>query len=349
MIKKHMAALTLGVALATFAPMLTTSVSQAGATSNPSITVAIGSQNWQFGAFYVAQADGLFTKNKVNVNVSSYSASSIMTSLLVSGQIQLGITGATASLQIVEAGEPSQLIFDTGNIGAGADAVISEKSITSISQLKSGTCNLVTQGPGKGSYALAVAWERVNGITNCNSVVAQNVPIQIADAESGSDQAAVVSYGAALPYIDAGLVNLLYNPTTVTKAVAKQMFATQYPAFGVIGLTSTLTANSVAVTRFIKAMREATALLTTKTPAYIAKLVAKSPGWIGTPVSVIEVALKSELSSFPTGKLAGNISAAAWSTALTGFTTWDIAGYSPTLPAIQYGTEINMSYFNKAG
>jgi ABC-type nitrate/sulfonate/bicarbonate transport system substrate-binding protein len=348
MIKKYVAALTLGVALATFAPMLTMPISQAGA-AVPTITVAIGSQNWQFGAFYVAQADGLFTKNKVAVNVSSYSASSIMTSLLVSGQIQLGITSDVASLQIAGAGEPSQLIFNTGNIGAGADAVISAKSITSMSQLTSGTCNVVTQGPGKGSYALMVAWERVNAITNCNSVVAQNVPIQIADVESGSDQAAVVSYGAALPYIDAGLVNLVYNPTTVSKAVAKQMFATPYPAFGVIGLTSTLTANSVAVTRFIKAMREAQAILTTKTPAYIAKLVSRSPGWIGTPVSAIEVALKSEISSFPTGKKAGMISTSAWNTTLAGLVDWDVAGFSPTGSAYQYGTAINMSYFNKAG
>jgi ABC-type nitrate/sulfonate/bicarbonate transport system substrate-binding protein len=348
MIKKHVAALTLGVALATFAPMLTMSASQAGA-AVPTITVAIGSQNWQFGAFYVAQADGLFTKNKVSVSVSSYSASSIMTSLLVSGQIKLGITSDVASLQIAEAGEPSQLIFNTGNIGAGADAVISAKSITSISQLTSGTCNVVTQGPGKGSYALMVAWERVNSITNCSSVVAQNVPIQISDVESGSDQAAVVSYGAALPYINAGLVNLIYNPTTVSKATAKAMFATPYPAFGVIGLPATLKANSVAVTRFIKAMREATAIMTTKSPAYVAKLVSKSPGWVGTPVSAIEVALKSELSSLPTGKTAGIITSSAWSTTLAGLVNWDIAGYTASTPAYQYGTAVNMSYFNKAG
>jgi ABC-type nitrate/sulfonate/bicarbonate transport system substrate-binding protein len=349
MIKKHVAALTIGVALATFAPMFTIPMSQAGAASNPTISVAIGSQNWQFGAFYVAQAYGLFAKNKVNVNVTSYSASSIMTSLLVSGQIQLGITSDVASLQIAQAGEPSQLLFNTGNIGAGADAVISPKSITSVSQLKSGTCNVVTQGPGKGSYALIVAWERVNDITNCGAVVAQNVPIQIADVESGSDQAAAVSYGAAEPYIQAGLVNVLYNPSTVTKAVAKQMFANPYPAFGVIGLTSTLQTNSAAVTRFIKAMRQAQQLLITKTPLAISKVVAKTPGWVGTPVSAVEVSLKSELSSYATGKTAGIITAASWAKTLAGLVDWDIAGYSSTTPAYQYATAINMSYFNKAG
>jgi ABC-type nitrate/sulfonate/bicarbonate transport system substrate-binding protein len=349
MMKKKVAILTMAMALATAGSMIAVPVSQAGAAANPTVNVAIGSQNWQFGAFYVAQAYGLFAKDKVNVKVTSYSASSIMTSLLVSGQIQLGITSDVASLQIAQAGEPSQLLFNTGNIGAGADAVISSKSITSVSQLKTGTCNVVTQGPGKGSYALVVAWERVNDITNCSGVVAQNVPIQIADVESGSDQAAAVSYGAAEPYIQAGLVNVLYNPSTVTKAVAKKMFATPYPAFGVIGMTSTLKSNSTGVTRFIKAMRQAQQLLNTKTPLVISKAVAKTPGWVGTPVSAVEVSLKAELSSYPTGKTAGIITAAQWKQTLAGLVDWDVAGYSATTPAYQYGTAVNMSYFNKAG
>jgi hypothetical protein len=28
---------------------------------------------------------------------------------------------------------------------------------------------------------------------------------------------------------------------------------------------------------------------------------------------------------------------------------WDIAGYTASTPAYQYGTAVNMSYFNKAG
>jgi ABC-type nitrate/sulfonate/bicarbonate transport system substrate-binding protein len=341
--------MTLAVALVTYAPILKMTASQASAAADPTLSIAIGSQNWQFGAFYVAQADKLFAKDGVNVKVTSYSASSIMTSLIVSGQINLGITSDVGSLQIAGAGEPSQLVFNTGDIGAGAEAVISSKSVTSLAQLKSGTCNIVTQGPGKGSYALMVAWERVNDITNCNSVVAASDATEIAEVESGSDQAAVISYGPTLPYVDAGYVNLLYNPTKVTASVAKQMFPVAYPAFGVIGLTSTLKKDSVGVTRFVKAMRQAEAILTTKTPAYIAKLVAKSPGWVGTPVSAIEVALDSERSSLPTGKTAGEISKSAWAATLAGLVNWDITGYSASTAAYQYGAAVNMTYFNKAG
>jgi hypothetical protein len=66
-------------------------------------------------------------------------------------------------------------------------------------------------------------------------------------------------------------------------------------------------------------------------------------------VSAIEVALKSELSSLPTGKTAGIITSSAWSQTLAGLVNWDVAGYSSTTAAYQYGTAVNMTYFNKAG
>jgi ABC-type nitrate/sulfonate/bicarbonate transport system substrate-binding protein len=312
------------------------------------LNVAVGSTTTSYGAFWVAEAKGLFAKHHVNVNVTSYNASTTTSVLVESGQVTLALFTAPLGMEIASAGKPTWFVYELSNYQAGAQAVITQKSITSMRQLKAlNPCRLATVGAGTLLYGFGHSVIKGFGLSNCQIVPEGTVPEEVSAVASGSVQAAVVPYASAASAVASGAVHLTLNPLKESARLAKTLVPHVYPAFVVFGLRSAISAHKVAVQRFVAALRQANALLLRTPVATLGTMTAGLPAFSGSPASVLAQAWRGTLSQIPSGPSAGFINKKMWRAALNGFASWGIPGYSPHNPAYAYRSIVNMNFILK--
>lgn len=328
----------------------TTTTATSGTQQPLTLKIGVGSSSTNYGPFWVAEAKNLFTKANLTVTVVNYNTSGNTANLLASGAMQLSLFTAPLGLEVAAQGKPLSIVYELSSFGASSMSVIGKPGLTSVSELKSVSgCRIATTAVGTIPYAYAARFVKAEGLTNCTLVTNATVAPLLAEVSSGSAQGGIVTYSNALSAIAAKKATLLINPLQVPATLAKKLVPAPYPAFVVMGLTSTVKANAAAVTRFVKVLREANADLLKSTPTQLGSEMATLSAFAGTTATLLTQAWKGTLPQIPTGSNAGFISTSAWKTALQGFSDWSLPNYNPTNPAIQYKTVIDMSYFNKAG
>lgn len=315
-----------------------------------SLTIGVGSASTNYGAFWVAQAKHLFAKNGLNVQVADYNTSGTTANMVASGRVQLQLFTAPLGLELAEHGKQITIVDELSTFNASSMSVIGSKGTTSIGMLRSAhNCRISTTAVGTVPYAYAARFKTVEGLSNCTLVTNSTVAPLIASVSSGSAQAGIVTYSNALKALGSGKVTLLVNPLKLSSGFAKQMVPTQYPAFVVFGLKSTVSAHREAVVRFVRTLRQANAQLLKMTPQELGNATAPLTGMAGAPASLLAKAWSGTLSQIPTGSRAGYISSSAWQAALTGFSGWSLPGYNANAQSLTYSQVVDMSYFNQAG
>jgi ABC-type nitrate/sulfonate/bicarbonate transport system substrate-binding protein len=323
--------------------------SGSGSGTTYNLSIGIGSATVSYGAFWVAEANNLFAKNGVNVKVVSYNTSGQTANLLASGQIQLAVFGANAVFQLNPQGKTTWMLDELSTYNSGTVAVIANKGITSADQLRSNpNCRIATNDVGTVPYAYSVLYQKAENLGNCKLILEAGAAPLIAAVSSGSAQAGILTYANSLAAINAGKVSLLVNPLKVPAALAQKVAPHEYPSFGIIGTQSSVQANSQAVIRFLRAIRQANALLL-KTPASeLGAETAKLTAFSGASPKSLAQAWQAILGGIPTGPQAGYINDSQWQQTLQGFVDWSIPGYNPSDSSVAYSNAVNMSYFGKA-
>jgi ABC-type nitrate/sulfonate/bicarbonate transport system substrate-binding protein len=315
-----------------------------------SLKIGVGSAATNYGAFWVAQANHLFAKNGLEIHVVSYATSGTTANVVSGGLVQLQLFTAPLGLELAEHGKPITIVDELSSFNAGAMVVIGARGVTSPSQLRSlKNCRIATIAQGTVPYAYAIRYLRAEGLSNCALIQESTPPPLIAAVSSGSAQAGIVTYSNAVAAISSGAVTMLLDPLKVPPDLAKKLVPEEYPAFVVFGLRSTVRANREAVVRFVRALRQANAMLLKTPAAELGAETAALPAFAGAKAPALAQAWKGTLSQIPTGPKAGFISKAAWKTALGGYSEWGLPGYSATNPALSYGQVVDMSYFDQAG
>lgn len=165
---------------------------------------------------------------------------------------------------------------------------------------------------------------------------------------SGSSQLASVPYTSALTAASAGQVNFLVNPLHMTAKVTKGLVSAPYPVFVVLGKSSLLQANHVAVTRFVKALRQGAAEMANMSNSELGAMCAKLAAFAGQKATLITKGWEAVHSQLSVGTKAGYISSSTWNHAKQGFSKWDLPGYTATSPLMSYAKVVNMSFWKNA-
>lgn len=313
------------------------------------LVLGVGSLSTNYGPYWVAEAKNLFAKNGLDVNVVSYNTSGTTANVVASGKVDLQLFTAPLGLELAEHGKPISVVYELSSFNAQSMSVIGNPSITSIAQLrKLSVCRIATTAVGTVPYAYAVRYLKAQHL-KCQIINESTVAPLLAAVGSGYAQAGIVTYSNALKALAAKQVSLLLNPLKVPKALAKKLVPTEYPSFVVFGLRSAVKKHAEAVTRFVKALREANAILVKTSPKTLGVWTSKLKAFAGTPAPLLADAWTGTMSQIQTGPNAGYITPDAWKAALEGFKQWGLPQYKATDPALSYNQVVDMSFFNNAG
>lgn len=318
-------------------------------TTRPTLKIAIGSNALNYTAYWIAEADGLFAKHEVKVDVVNANALAVAPALLTSGQIDLLISAAGQSVAVAATGKPVSIIANLYDYSPRGGAFVGGSKVTSIKQLKDkgSDCTLVTTAKGTASYAAAKQYMRAYGIRCKMSALATNA-LTVTSITSGQADAGIFTTADAAAVVTKG-GHYLQNPATMTDAQAKKLAPTPFPALTVTGLKPTLKAKAQAVERFLAAIDDALDTISSSTPANLADSLSHLSYFPGVSTTTMTQSLPSILTAVPTAASRGEITEGSWQAALTSFQKdFDLPGFKASAPQFAYSKMIDMSYLKAA-
>jgi molybdate-binding protein len=317
--------------------------------TDPTLKIAIGSNALNYLPYWVAEADGLFAKHHVKVDVVNANALAVAPALLTSNQIDLLISASGQSVAVAATGRPVSIVANLYDYSPRGGALVAGSKVTSLKQLQDmgSKCTLVTTAKGTGTYAAAQQYMRAYNIHCKVSALATNAltvtTITSGQADVGTftaaDGAAVVAKGG----------HYLQNPATMTDAEAKKLVPQAFPALTVSGLKPSLKAKAPAVEKFLAAIDEALTVISTSTPGQLAASISRLPYFTGLSESTMTKTLPVIVKAVPVPATRGKITENDWKAALTSFDKdFDLPGFDPSAPQFAYDKMIDMSYLDAA-
>jgi ABC-type nitrate/sulfonate/bicarbonate transport system substrate-binding protein len=320
--------------------------SESGDRTLPSITIAMPAGFAEFTPIYLAQAKGLFTKYGVKVTMIQDAGLNTIDDV-VSGRAGLAYYSPSAGLLAADKGQDITFVYG-GNRDEGA-SLLSESKITSIAQLqRTPNCRIAAPAAGSEGYGYATRYKNLLKLSNCTIIQVSLPALQIGGVKSGTYTAAVTTVQYAALGKSEG-ENLLINQLDT----AQQAKYAALPSWqtALFGLSSTIKANSAAVGAVVKAMIAGSELegkLSNEQCAEVLQQVATD--FKTTPLATLATEVQNTrqfvgLGTVPilTNKL-GYISPANWDQSLKGYTTWGIAGFNAASPSNSYSARVDMSY-----
>ncbi|MGY4979381.1 ABC transporter substrate-binding protein [Streptomyces sp. 900105755] len=323
--------------------------SDAQTATRPTLKIAIGSNALNYAAYWIAEADGLFAKHHVTVDVVNANALAVAPALLTSGQVDLLISAAGQSVAVAATGKPVSIVANLYDYSPRGGAFVGGSKVTSIKQLKDmgSDCTLVTTAKGTSAYAAGKQNMRAHGIHCRMSALATNA-LTVTSLTSGQADAGIFSTADAAAVVAKG-GHYLVNPATMTDAEAKKLVPTPFPALTVTGLKPTLKAKSQAVERFLAAIDDALGTISSSTPANLAKSLSHLSYFPGISTTTMTQSLTPILTAVPPAASEGKITQASWEAALTSFQRdFEIPGFKASAPQFAYSKMIDMSYLDAA-
>lgn len=315
------------------------------------LNIAIASTHVVYGPVWIALADNLFEKNGVKVTVVNTAALTTGPALLVSGSTDLLVSTTFLGLRISLEGKPLSVIYNLSDMSARGNAFVGKTSIKSMAQLAAmgNDCRVLLGPKGSGSWAI------YQGIATqyklkCNVSHAGTAALVAAGALSSQFDAATLNPQDAYNALDAGKVNMLLDPIKMTDAQASLIYPYQHPVSTVFGVRNIVAAKREAVTRFIKALRQADDIIAKSTPQQLAELCKQLPDVFGT-TPMAGLALQWQLQKNMTRGQRGNgfIAKEDWNNLLAAApAVWGFANLNINEPTLKYTNNVDMSYFNAA-
>jgi ABC-type nitrate/sulfonate/bicarbonate transport system substrate-binding protein len=327
------------------------SAAAGGAAEVPTLNIATASVSAPFVPVWIAIADDLFTKHKVDVNVVNYQATAVQAALLTSGQADLIVSNNGSLATLANQGQPVRIVVDMGKWSDRTQSFVSVPSVNGIEELQKlgSKCTIGTTGVGTGYYGYGlIAKEQFD--LGCKIQAFADVQSEVAAMSSGAVTAAVLIPAQAQALVDEGKANFIFDPTAL--AEEDKLFSDPIQAISFAGLDKTLDEKRVAVERFVAAMREALALANERTPEELAELTvglsSLDPAFSAIPADAWVGNYTLVKPDIPSGDKAGYISDADWQSAVELLEKWGVEGIAADDPKFSYGSMVDMSYYDGA-
>lgn len=312
-----------------------------------SLTVAIASGTTDYGPIWIAEANGLFKKNGVDVKLLTDTESGTA-SLISSGKADVALFTSAFPISLAKNGKKAKIIYTMSS--NAVPALVSSPKIQTLDQLRElSSCNM--NSPVKGSifYAMAVKMVAYYKLP-CSITPLSAVTSQVPAVSSGQADAAATIYSVAFPAVDAKKVNLLVNPLKMSSKDQKGLGADTYPALVAFGIDSNLSDKKDAVVKFIKALRTAGETIGSSSAADLAQLTVTKlkADFPGITEASAQASWEASKLVVPSDNKRGYISEAIWKTALAGYATWGLDNFDSGQSIYSYKNLVDMSYYDSA-
>jgi len=300
------------------------------------LSVSVGGVGAYSSTLYLAQVKGFFTDNGVKVTIKPGGNNTL--NLVVGGQVDLGVIGATQAMGPVANGKDTTLLYAPDTLASFIDAATSNPKITSLDQCK----KVVTGGAGTSSYAVAALLKaQVKG--NFQLIPGASQAIAYATVTSGQSDCVVGPYSYIAPGIANGKLRILVDgskPQTIPAGIPASS-----PGMGVWGLTDHVAQHSDAVVKVLKGFDQAVAFMRANDPATIA--TALRTGNAADWGSIAQDALTEQIRVEKQYLGDGAIASATWPQWLQ-YAKFVYPQIQPDAPQWSYAKRVDMSYLNKA-
>lgn len=320
-------------------PAASSSTAQ-GSTSSPAsvapLTVALGAVSAEAAAVYIAQVEGYFTQQKVNVTVELQPGAEAGTDT-IAGRADIAFTGAPSALAPAVQGKQTQFIFSTITGPGNASILVGTNSKYDSLKSLSGQ-QVSTQGVSGASWGETQALSKYNASHGGSAF--DIVPLGTSDLQAdaviaGRNAAAGGGPDLFGAQIAAGKMKVLVGPDS---SIIKSLFPSDLLASGLWGLASDIAAKSTSVTRFLTALLMANNYIDSHSISQVAAVMAKDPLYSGYSLDAVQTAVSLERPFLtPTD---GAISQQAWQDSLKTYADWGL-GINLSSPALEYSAIVN--------
>jgi ABC-type nitrate/sulfonate/bicarbonate transport system substrate-binding protein len=300
------------------------------------LTVALGAVSAEAAAVYIAQVEGYFTQQKVNVTIELQPGAEAGTDTLA-GRADIAFTGASSALAPAVQGKQTQFIFSTITGPGNASILVGTNSKYNSLKSLSGQ-QVSTQGVSGASWGETQALSSYNaahGGTAFNIVPLGTFDLQADAVIAGRNAAAGGGPDLFGAQIAAGKMKVLVGPDS---PIIKSLFPSDLVASGLWGLASNIQTKSESVTRFLTALLMANNYINTHSVSQVAAVMAKDPLYNGYSLAAVQTAVSVERPFLtPTD---GAISQQAWQDSLKTYADWGL-GINLSSPALGYSKIVN--------
>ena len=214
---------------------------------------------------WYADTLGYFNRNGLDLSITVNTSA---TTSLVSGQADLGLSGATTGMTLAKQGVQTSFIYTNGDATIGGSAV-GLPSVKSIAQ-----CSRMSVFPiGSTAYGYAADEKKLYG-TNY-SIVPMSTTVQDAGLAAGTVDCGIADESTWGSLLTSGKVHLLVDPRK-TSTLPKG-FPTHIAGWGFWGIKSTLQAHRTEVVDFLKGINQAWTAYKKMSSLQVAAVLCRSP------------------------------------------------------------------------
>jgi ABC-type nitrate/sulfonate/bicarbonate transport system substrate-binding protein len=311
------------------------------------LTVGIPNPGAQNDDYYLALEGNIFTR------LGTVTEGATETTALSTGTMVVGNFGTTGMFSAVASGRKMQVVYAEGT-GASTGAIYVKasspyKTIMSLAGQKAGSIG--TNGQGYGAVASYSHYIASHGGKPLQIIVEANPDGLLAALESGQIAAAMDNVTSAFSSaVTAGKLRQITSPTD--PLVEQILGGKNVAAASFFGLSSALSSNRTALTRFVAGLRIARMETDKGTTAQIAAVMARNPSFASSVVTAKDLQTALAAQRPFDGVSDGFVSSALWGNSLKAFSNWGLnlngTALDLTQPGFSYGSAINMTYWNAA-
>jgi ABC-type nitrate/sulfonate/bicarbonate transport system substrate-binding protein len=293
----------------------------------------------------VAKSEGFFAKRGLNV-VFVVSNPTMLTSVVASGQADIGLHATGIPLSINAAGRKTAIIFATTGGGQGG-SMFGAPGLTAVEPLKGRTgCKIGTLSAGTSAAGYAVLYKQQLGLP-CDIVPFQDIPSQIGALSAKHIDAIVGAYPNFAPAVADGKATLVVD--TRDPEQSQKYLGDPFPEVVAFGLADNLASKRSAIVSYLQALADAQSFIETTPIASIAEAEKRNlPELSERPLAVVESDLKALQAYRWRGSDRGHITEPQWKLALSRIALWGLSNFSVENPVFSYSAAVDMSYYEAA-
>jgi ABC-type nitrate/sulfonate/bicarbonate transport system substrate-binding protein len=297
------------------------------------LVIAAGGVTNSNAAIYIARLAGFYDAEGLDVEIKQ--AGGNASTLVVSGQADLGQLGIATALTPIKDGKQTAVVFGTS---AGPLAfVVGNPKITDVKQCKRVTTTFVGSGPYSEvpvyQKAFNVTWDVVP-LTDTPSV--PNLVI------SGQADCAVASYSVLGKAIDGNQVRILVDPREQAGKIPS------YVEVAIYGLKDKLPGKRAAVEKLLRALVKAYQLIAEKSPADLATMLRQDRDFQAISQEQLVKQIEVEKPIAMKAPNSGYIAASTWPGNLAFLRDGGSTFIDPQEDKWSYANAVDMSYYEAA-
>ena len=311
------------------------------------LKVAIGSPTTLYGAAWVALGADLFEKHGVEVEVVNFNAFSTGSAQLASDQIDIMFSSPVVGLSLASEDIELSYIYRLLDNEYHLPVFATAKDVT-IDELRAMGSDCRLSGPPAGGGIYMMGNHFLEAYELGCEYVPQDVTTAVPALISGQVQAVVSLPTLIFPAAEQGLVNLIYDPRTVSEAEGKRLVPFQHPGLLAYGKKETLAAKREAVVRFTAALQEASEVIMNSTAEEVANIAVKVEPFATAELAPFIQSWELTIAGIPSGDEPGRLSESEWSALLDAIPAWGVADLDVSDPRLSFDAVIDMSYYEEA-